>query len=650
MIVQNLKENFFKWLILGSLVTHLVLLIALRPVAKTTLGFDSEAEKERVAQVNEREAQRREMEHQRRQKIRLPKDQARELMAREEVKRKDILRENVLRLRAVRDKVELERREALEEFSKRTQRDILPHQLERLREALAKMSSGVHQLEREPILGEEPTELKAKVDEMLRAVTDLKKQAESTDPEKADQEFQARAAEIEKMAEKQAERFQEWKDQYDGSTSFRASGAQRFAEAVQKQAAALKDGIDLEAFNASPIDEPFDPPPPASSPEGAAVASSADLYNAAQDLENQIIEAERHTQAAELATAQGSTFDDGLKRLSGNQPNRPDLGPALAAASSESSSSTTGDQIDSAHSGQSTEAADLTVGALNEFREAIASAVSETNDMRRRAERMIGQSSPIQRPDPSRRTAQEESSRHSRSNTLVDMRPFQSHNFEGGGRGAESYDMGLRSDGSGLGSEMLRGSGGRTLLSQNVAKANALPGRMLTDNAIRQGFLFLDTWYIIGPWDNWSRANFEVVHPPEQKIDLDAVYLDGKFANSPNHPYHRLRWEFVQSDRIAIEPPFPTYSATYYAYTEVYSDTWRDMLVSVGSDDMAKVWLNGDVIWTDVGQSSWNLNEGYRKVTFRKGFNTVLVRLENGPAYTAFSVLLTPPEALQQDL
>ncbi len=104
----------------------------------------------------------------------------------------------------------------------------------------------------------------------------------------------------------------------------------------------------------------------------------------------------------------------------------------------------------------------------------------------------------------------------------------------------------------------------------------------------------------------------------------------------------------MQSDRIAIQPPRTTCSATWYAYTEVYSDRTREMLVAVASDDMAKLWLNGDVIWTDVGQSSWNIDEGFRRVIFHRGFNTPLVRVENGPACCAFWVPLCPPSAVER--
>ena len=60
----------------------------------------------------------------------------------------------------------------------------------------------------------------------------------------------------------------------------------------------------------------------------------------------------------------------------------------------------------------------------------------------------------------------------------------------------------------------------------------------------------------------------------------------------------------------------------------------------------ACVWLNDEVVWQDTGQSSWQLGEGYRRVRFRKGFNTILVRIENGPAHCIWSVVLCPPEVL----
>ncbi|MCB1071409.1 MAG: OmpH family outer membrane protein, partial [Kiritimatiellae bacterium] len=60
----------------------------------------------------------------------------------------------------------------------------------------------------------------------------------------------------------------------------------------------------------------------------------------------------------------------------------------------------------------------------------------------------------------------------------------------------------------------------------------------------------------------------------------------------------------------------------------------------------AKVWINDLVIWEDDGLSPWRLDEGFRKIRFRQGYNTVLMRVDNGPINCTWSLLLCPPEAL----
>ncbi len=176
----------------------------------------------------------------------------------------------------------------------------------------------------------------------------------------------------------------------------------------------------------------------------------------------------------------------------------------------------------------------------------------------------------------------------------------------------------------------------------------AMPGRRFTEASIRKGWLYLDTWYVIGPWENKSKVDYTVKHQPEFGIDFDAKYYDGKFASKPGHPYETLKWEFYQSDQVRCQPPTVYGAATYYAYTDVWFEEARDMLIAVASDDASSVWLNGQVVWQDVGQSAWKLGEGYRKVYFNKGYNDILVRIENGPAHCVWSVVLCPPEMLNK--
>lgn len=175
-------------------------------------------------------------------------------------------------------------------------------------------------------------------------------------------------------------------------------------------------------------------------------------------------------------------------------------------------------------------------------------------------------------------------------------------------------------------------------LAEEDVIRQALPGRTFNRSSPRTGWLYLDTWYVIGPWENRSRLGFEQTWPPETLVDLDAEYT-GKNGQS-------LIWRFHQTDNIRVKPPAETESATYYGYTEVYFEEAGDMLVAIASDDAAKVWINDLVIWEDDGLSPWRLDEGFRKVRFRQGYNTVLMRVDNGPINCTWSLLLCPPEVV----
>ncbi len=185
-------------------------------------------------------------------------------------------------------------------------------------------------------------------------------------------------------------------------------------------------------------------------------------------------------------------------------------------------------------------------------------------------------------------------------------------------------------------------------LPEKLVQANSLPGRMVTDETLRGGWLYLDTWYIVGPWQ-WRLGDlFGTVHGPEINpgtIDFDAEFRDGKFAGQPGHPKQVMEWQFHQSDQIRVGPPDGAYGGSdYYAYTEVFSDKARTMLIAVAVDDAAKLWLNGELIWEDPAMSPYRMGEAMREIRLQPGTNTIMMRIINGPGQCFWSVLLCPPE------
>ncbi|PCH70299.1 MAG: hypothetical protein COC06_05280 [Bacteroidales bacterium] len=202
-------------------------------------------------------------------------------------------------------------------------------------------------------------------------------------------------------------------------------------------------------------------------------------------------------------------------------------------------------------------------------------------------------------------------------------------------------------------------------LDQEMVKAQALPGRRFTKTADRKGWLYINTWYMIGPWENYGRDDFAIIHPPEISIDFDAVYTNGQIgigiAETDSHPLKRigekvqldgtLLWKFMQSESMHNTVPVTTDHSTYYAYTELYFDEATNMLVAIGTDDCGRVWINGKDVWQDSGTSWYHIDESITLFQFQQGWNKVLVRLENsGGGAAGFSFLICPKEAVSNTM
>jgi hypothetical protein len=363
--------------------------------------------------------------------------------------------------------------------------------------------------------------------------------------------------------------------------------------------------------------------------QGTDPSTPAELYQEAREVEQQIAEAYADISAAKKAATENTSFSEARNTTHSATPNRPDLAGKLGDGSS----------------------APATVGELNELRDNLQRASNEVSDMAARAQSMLGGASDRSLASSAMKNGgqfasfaarQRLASSTDRYGAVVDMTTF--------GLGDTDGDStGLRADISGEGAAMAAGKKQESIrLNEHDIIAKALPGRRFTEESARRGWLYIDTWYVIGPWENDSKVNFEQSHPPEYEINYDARYLDGKFADQENHPDQVLKWNFYQSDSVRCQPPRVYGAASYYAYTELWFEEAREMLIAVASDDAASMWLNDQIVWQDTGQSSWSLGEGYRRVNMRKGYNTLLVRIENGPVHCVWSVLLCPPDANQK--
>ncbi|HEX8237586.1 MAG TPA: hypothetical protein VF600_16635, partial [Abditibacteriaceae bacterium] len=161
----------------------------------------------------------------------------------------------------------------------------------------------------------------------------------------------------------------------------------------------------------------------------------------------------------------------------------------------------------------------------------------------------------------------------------------------------------------------------------------AIPGRRILKGGQGADWMFVDSWYVLGPFANPNRSNINRRFAPEAVLDLDATY-----AGKDNRP---VRWRFLQSGNPMVVPENAEEYGVYYAYTELWFDEPRDLWIAIGSDDKSTVWLNEQLVWVSSDQlKGWQLGEGLRRVHFKKGLNRVLYRVENGWRGMAFSLVV----------
>ena len=164
-------------------------------------------------------------------------------------------------------------------------------------------------------------------------------------------------------------------------------------------------------------------------------------------------------------------------------------------------------------------------------------------------------------------------------------------------------------------------------------------------------WMYVSSWYVIGPFPNPNRINLRRKFPPESVQDLDATYVgkDGRtvrweFMQSNNHD-HINHWGGNERNAAEVVPPNREEYAIFYAYAEVFMDEECDRWVAIGSDDRSDVWLNDVPIWGSSNKlKQWTLAEDFRRVHFLKGRNRILARIENGHWNFGWSLCISTEE------
>jgi len=649
------------WIVAGSIAAHVVMIPLLRPLLVSQKAADPAAEAQRTQQVAARELARQQRERERREQLRLDEQTARQLEAEAERRKRDELLTQVQELERAREQLEAIRLAALEQLAQRDPAAMIRRELEKIEQEDDGLRDDVRDLLETPdgASGDNArveAQRKAfaeKLAALEQAARTPEPASDTNEPTDNDPDAQpgdtgdtpppardpsaiaeaARAAADQAAALAQTLASAEAREGNSDRRDLEAGNARRHAQRLERMArnvgqmAAGQPNDTASAEGASAEDQQL-------RAEAAAgesrTESAAQLYQRAVALEQSLDRANRDVRAAQLAQTTNTGFAESQAKLTRASPDRPDLAPRLAGEPAQ------------------------TVGQLNAYRRTLQEAVGQTRDMATRSRGMVAQAGARQTGRPNEDAAAR-AARQARladyarqTGGIIDLTGVMGSGIADGrgGGGTEDDDSLLGDEAQGPGmNTVFQGRG--VALPQSQILQQAMPGRMFTDDSGRTGWLYLDTWYIIGPWENNRDIDFQNVHPPEYEIDFDAVYTDGKYADQPDHPDHAMTWQFMQSDQLRNQPPKVHPAATYYAYTEVYSDRARDVLISIGIDAAGRLWVNHDLVWEAPGRSGWRLGEAFRRIRLKAGYNTVLARVENGSGSCVWSVLLCPPEAVQ---
>jgi len=183
----------------------------------------------------------------------------------------------------------------------------------------------------------------------------------------------------------------------------------------------------------------------------------------------------------------------------------------------------------------------------------------------------------------------------------------------------------------------------------DAAALHTAAGRVFGRGGTFAERVYLDTWYVIGPFAGKGDEAMQTAYPPEDDVDLDAAY--------PGPEGRTLTWRFTSRGFYPFIPPDVRDDSVYYAWTELRLDEGGDVWLSIAADDDSMMWLDGRLVWIGApGDKPWYhppyylrdelvgslaLSEGRRRVRLDAGVHRLLFKLYNKDDRAFFSVVLS---------
>ena len=160
------------------------------------------------------------------------------------------------------------------------------------------------------------------------------------------------------------------------------------------------------------------------------------------------------------------------------------------------------------------------------------------------------------------------------------------------------------------------------------------------DYMSRTGFIAESAWSVTGPFDNTSGIGYNVAYIPENATQIDtAAQFPGVGGQVGWMEQHDDTFDgYVDFNKIFDENPDWT---TAYAWTSVTSPDEQKVQLRFGSDDKAKVWLNGEEVFTHIKSDARGIDQHVIPVTLKAGESSILVKVCDETASWGFYLRFT---------
>ena len=147
-------------------------------------------------------------------------------------------------------------------------------------------------------------------------------------------------------------------------------------------------------------------------------------------------------------------------------------------------------------------------------------------------------------------------------------------------------------------------------------------------------------WSVIGPFDNTNGTGYDKAFIREEATQFDTTLTDDGYNG-------QIRWTQRTDKTFDGYVDFQTILGSglnwvaAYAWTTLTVPDERAAHIHFGSDDQAKIWLNGESIYTDSTAHSVAIDQVTIPVTLKPGKNSLLVKVCDEEIFWGFYLRIT---------